>query len=274
MRSGVKALAYAKNVTVWMPDVHLSDIPRHVRGRKGYVQALTQTLPVNLIDIIHKHRHPDPFVSLLVASRSEGGRVRSSPASSLAILAEENLARTSADRPKGCRCSPIPQFLPAPLLEPRKTLGDVGDVQNWIDAVHKHSPERIALSRMTVETWRYTYNLSPGSGWVGFKVRSGFVDNVLPSNLPGRHIAIDEITGFHQSPGADSNIYWHWDGRVIGDSLDHWPSHGIDASFHFLIVGNQFQIAARMFHRPGHIPFVPIEQRKAFLACGDRTARL
>jgi hypothetical protein len=144
MGSGFKALANAKNVTVWMPDVHFSDIPRHIRGSERYVQTLTYTLPVNLIDIIHKHRHPDSFVCLLVAKRSEGSCVRASPASSLAILAEENLARPRANGSKCWRCSPIPQSFPAPLLKPLKTLRDIGNVQNRSDAVNKHGPERIA----------------------------------------------------------------------------------------------------------------------------------
>ena len=144
MGSGFKALANAKNVTVWMPDMHFSDIPRHIRGRERYVQTLTYALPVNLIDIIHKHRHPDPFVCLLVAKGSEGSCVRPSPAPSLAISAEENLARARADRSKCWRCAPIPQSFPAPLLEPLKTFGDIGDIQNRSDAVNKHGPERIA----------------------------------------------------------------------------------------------------------------------------------
>lgn len=72
--------------------------------------------------------------------------IHSSAASSLAILTEENLARTRTDGAKRWRCSPIPQSFPAPFLEPRKAFRNVGDVQNRIDAVHEHSLERIALS--------------------------------------------------------------------------------------------------------------------------------
>jgi len=125
--------------------MHLPNIPRHVGGRKSYVQSLRYTLPVNFIYIIHEHRHLDALISLPVPSRSEGAGVRPSPASTLTINAEKNLAKSRANRSKCWRCSPIPQSLPAPLLEPLKTFGDVGHIQDRVDAVHKHSLERIAL---------------------------------------------------------------------------------------------------------------------------------
>ena len=132
--------------------MHLSNVPWHVGWRKGYVQSLRHTLPVNFIHIIHEHRHPDALISLPVTGWSEGGGVHPSPASALTINTEKNLANSRANRSKCWWCSPIPQSLPAPLLEPLKTFGDVRHIQDRVDAVHQHSLERIALPHLTDET--------------------------------------------------------------------------------------------------------------------------
>src|ERR1700756_1877541 len=66
-RLSLDALADAEDVTVRVPHVHLSHMPRHVRGRKGDLQSTGTTLSVDIVDIVHEYRHPHALVSLLIS---------------------------------------------------------------------------------------------------------------------------------------------------------------------------------------------------------------
>src|SRR5712692_6095389 len=43
---------------VRVPHVHLADVPRHVRRRESDVQPGGHALSMNLVNVLHPHRHP------------------------------------------------------------------------------------------------------------------------------------------------------------------------------------------------------------------------
>src|SRR5438270_13025073 len=103
---------------VRMPDVHLADIPRHVRRRKRYIQPSSNALPVHLIHIVHPHRHPRALIVFLISVRLKRSRVRSFSPPTLRSSAKTNLHLARTHRPEHSRRSPTPQLLPPPLPNP------------------------------------------------------------------------------------------------------------------------------------------------------------
>ena len=75
-------LADPEDVTVGMPDVHLTDAPGLIRRRYGDLQALLQAIPMHLDD---PDRHPDALVAVMVPRR----RMLALAAAALAVLAQE-----------------------------------------------------------------------------------------------------------------------------------------------------------------------------------------
>jgi hypothetical protein len=127
---GLESPADPEHVTIGMANVHLANVPRHIGGRKCDLQPGGDAMLVHRIDVVHPDRHPDAFVALFVSVVQKRGGVRAAAAASLRSLTKKDarfLARSN--RAKRRRRSPVPQFLPSPLLKPRERAGHVGHVQ-------------------------------------------------------------------------------------------------------------------------------------------------
>src|SRR5438309_6344220 len=99
---------------------------------------------VHLIDVVHPDRHPDSLVALFVSVLLKRGGVRAAAAASLRPLTKKDASfLTRSNRAKRRRRSPVPQFLPSPLLKPRDRAGDVGDVQYRSQTLGFHNRSRI-----------------------------------------------------------------------------------------------------------------------------------
>src|SRR5256885_16240205 len=100
-------------MTVGMPHVHFPHVPRHVRRRPGYLDALLNALFVDRIHVLDPPTHPAALVLRLVLETREGARVLPFPASPLAAATHEDLARTGANGTESRRVAPAPQLLPS-----------------------------------------------------------------------------------------------------------------------------------------------------------------
>src|SRR6266446_2453944 len=123
-------------MAVGMPDVTFTNTPWFVSGRHGCDQALVQSELIRRINLCrrrHPPTHPHP-TSVIVPSVPR----HRAAARSLAVLAKEDFAITTAHAAKGRRVAPIPAFLPAKLLEPGKALFNIGNVKNGSKAMHLH----------------------------------------------------------------------------------------------------------------------------------------
>src|SRR5438874_13117552 len=107
-------------MTVGMPHVHFPHVPRHVRRRPGYLDALLNALFIDGIHVLDPPTHPAAFVVRLVLETREGARVLPFPASPLAAAAHKDLARTGAHGAESRRLAPAPQLLPAQSGAPSK----------------------------------------------------------------------------------------------------------------------------------------------------------
>src|SRR5688572_6448686 len=54
--------ADSEDVSVWVPHVHLANIPRHVGRRPGDLETLIKAALVDGVDVIHPDRHPHALV--------------------------------------------------------------------------------------------------------------------------------------------------------------------------------------------------------------------
>src|SRR5260370_21862897 len=127
-----------------MAKVHLANVPRHIGGRKCDLQPGGDAVLVHLIYVVYPDRHPDALVALFVSVLLKGGGVRAAAAASLRPLTKKDasfLARSN--RAKRRRRSPVPQFLPSPLLKPRDRAGDVRAVQYRSQTFGFHNRSRI-----------------------------------------------------------------------------------------------------------------------------------
>src|SRR6185436_18284914 len=122
-------------MSVRMPDVHLADVPGHVRGGPGDLDLLCFAVALDRVDVVDPDRHPDALVAALVALGAEGHQRLALAPPALPVLAEEDLAGAGADGAEGRRIAPVPGLLPAELLEPGEALADVRHVQNGVDLV-------------------------------------------------------------------------------------------------------------------------------------------
>src|SRR4029079_15918508 len=132
-------LADPEDVAVGMPHVHLAHAPRHVRRRPSDGESLSDAVRVHRVDVVDPDRHPHALLLAVVAVGAERPLHRAPPASALAVLAEEDLARARAHAAEPWRIAPVPDLLPAELLEPFEGLSDVGDVQDRRQAVGEHA---------------------------------------------------------------------------------------------------------------------------------------
>src|SRR5207245_8495460 len=76
--------SHAKDVTVRVPQVHLTKVPRHVGRRKSHFDIRGDALAVNFVDVVHGHAQPRAFF----------------PSSTLPVDAEKNLAFAGLHRSK------------------------------------------------------------------------------------------------------------------------------------------------------------------------------
>src|SRR5260370_29261112 len=120
------ALNDPKYVPVPVPHVNLADVPRHASRWESDVQAGGHAVSVNLVDVVHPHRHPHAPVDSFVSARSKRGGVRPLTAAPLTPLAEKNLGFARPDRPQSPRRSPLPALPPAQPPEPCEARGGVG----------------------------------------------------------------------------------------------------------------------------------------------------
>jgi len=86
----LEPLTDSKDVAIRVTHVHLSYIPRLVRGRPGDLEPLLETMLVDGIDVVHPDRHPDTLVLAIVEASRRCERAL--PATTLAVLAQEYLA--------------------------------------------------------------------------------------------------------------------------------------------------------------------------------------
>src|SRR5258708_20260865 len=80
-----------KHVPIRVPYVHLADIPRHVRRRKSDIQPSANAMPVDLIHVVHPHRHPSALVARFVSTLPHRSRIRSFAPPPLRPLPNTNL---------------------------------------------------------------------------------------------------------------------------------------------------------------------------------------
>src|ERR1035438_7731177 len=119
-----------EHVPIRMPQVHLADVPRHIGGRKCDLQSGGHAMLVHLVHVVHPDRHPDALVALFVSVLLKRCGVRAAAAASLRPLTKKDASFfTRSNRAKRRRRSPVPQFLPSPLLKPRDRAGDIRHVQ-------------------------------------------------------------------------------------------------------------------------------------------------
>src|SRR5271155_1149290 len=127
-----------------MAKVHLADVPRHIGGRKCDLQPGGDAMLVHLVHVVHPDRHPDALVAFFVSVPLKRGGVRAAAAASLRSLAKKDACfLTRSHRAERRRRSPVPQFLPSPLLKPRERAGNVGHVQYWSQTFGFHNGSRI-----------------------------------------------------------------------------------------------------------------------------------
>src|ERR1700677_4474005 len=147
-RIACESAAESEDVAIRMASVHLANVPRHIGGRECDLQSSGEAMLVHLVHVVHPDRHPDALVALFVSVLLERGGVRAPTAASLRPLTEKDasfLARSN--RAKRRRRSPVPQFLPSPLLKPRDRAGDVRYVQYRSQTFGFHNRSRITLRR-------------------------------------------------------------------------------------------------------------------------------
>ena len=127
-----------------MPQVHLANVPRHIRRRKCDLQPGGDATLVHLVHVVDPDRHPDALVALFVSLLLKRGGVCDAPAAALRPLTKKDahfLPRSH--RAKRRRRSPVPQFLPSPLLKPCERADDVGHVQYRSQTFGFHNRRRI-----------------------------------------------------------------------------------------------------------------------------------
>src|SRR5580658_178364 len=127
-----------------MSKVHLANVPRHIAGRKCDLQPGGNAMPVHLVYVVHPHRHPDALVARFVSVLLKRGGICAAAAASLRPLTKKDanfLARSNCAKRR--RRSPVPQFLPSPLLKPCDCAGNVGYVQYRSQALGFHNRRRI-----------------------------------------------------------------------------------------------------------------------------------
>jgi hypothetical protein len=141
---GLESSADPEHVAIRMAKVHLADVPRHIAGRKCDFQPGSDALLVHLVHVVHPDRHPDTLVTLFVSVLLKRGGVRAPAATSLRPLTKKDASFFArSNRAKRRRRSPLPQFLPSPLLKPRDRAGDVGHVQDRSQTLRFHNESRI-----------------------------------------------------------------------------------------------------------------------------------
>src|SRR6478752_5931682 len=99
---------------------------------------------VHLVHVVDPHRHPDALVALFVSVLLKRGGVGAATAASLRPLTQKDAVfLTRSNCAKRRRRSPVPQFLPSPLLKPRESAGHVGDIQYRSQTVGFHNGSSI-----------------------------------------------------------------------------------------------------------------------------------
>jgi len=107
-----------EHVAIGMAKVNLANVPRHIGGRKCDLQPGGDTMLVHLVHVVHPDRHPDALVALFVSVLLKRGGVRATAAASLRPLTQKDANfLTRSNRAKRRRSSPVPRFLPSPLLK-------------------------------------------------------------------------------------------------------------------------------------------------------------
>src|SRR6266853_552578 len=144
------SLAHSEDMSIGVPHMHFPHAPWHVGWRPCDVEALIQTSLMNRIDIIHTHRHPNAFVTDLIATRTERHPGTAFAASALPALAQKYFALAGANAAKCWGTSPVPALGPSQLFEPFEALLDIGNVQYRCQSLRIHfvdSPIRQYRSR-------------------------------------------------------------------------------------------------------------------------------
>jgi hypothetical protein len=67
LRQILSAFAYAKQMPVGVPNVHLADMPRHVGRGESDIQPSGNALSMDLINVVHPNRHPCALVGLFIS---------------------------------------------------------------------------------------------------------------------------------------------------------------------------------------------------------------
>src|SRR5262249_32374576 len=133
------SLTDSEDVSIGVAYMHLAHVPWLVRWGPGYFESLCDAVLVDSIHIIHPNRHPCTLIGAIVSFRTERHLEVALAAPSLTVLAQKDLALAGTNPTEGRRIAPVPSFLPAEFLEPRKTFANVGDVQNGSNSLGLHS---------------------------------------------------------------------------------------------------------------------------------------
>jgi hypothetical protein len=91
--------ADSEDVSVWVPDVHLANIPRHVGWRPGDLKTLRKAPLVDSVDVVDPDRHPHASVGRIIAFRAERLLESALAATALRVLAQKDLTLARAHPP-------------------------------------------------------------------------------------------------------------------------------------------------------------------------------
>ena len=105
-------------------DVHLANVPRHVRRRPRDLKTLLKATPVDGVDVVDPDRHPRSLVSSIVTFWPDRLLESALAPTALGVLTQEDLALARANAPKVGGSAPIPRLLPPELLEPKRSSAE------------------------------------------------------------------------------------------------------------------------------------------------------
>src|SRR4030095_14976334 len=80
-------LGDSEHMPVWVPHMHLANIPRHVGRRPSDLESVLNAAFVNGVNIADPNRHPHPLVGRFVAFRTERHLDRTPATTTLTVLA-------------------------------------------------------------------------------------------------------------------------------------------------------------------------------------------
>src|SRR5262249_52778996 len=134
----IKTLADTKHVPVWMTNMHLTHVPRHVRRRKRHFEARSDTARMHSLHIIHEDRHPHALVLIVVTIRAKRVWKRAPAAAALSVQAQEDRKFVSPHAAEIRRGPPLKALFPPKLFKPGSRLLDTRDIEDGVHSADLH----------------------------------------------------------------------------------------------------------------------------------------